>query len=299
MLRAFDAFGRTGGVRKAAGLLGLDHAAVSRQLSALEAYVGTALIDRDGRAQALTPQGREYHRRISDALEQVSNATLALRKHDDSQVLLWCSPGFAYHWLSPRLADLARTRKGLALEVRPMDFAPDFRINEADCDVRFLRKGAEDRVPPECRRHRLVTPPTYPAASPELAARIAPKIASAADLLGMDLLHEEDDTEWRLWFAGQGVAVPERRLFGPHLWHAHLLLDAAKNGQGITLANDLIAKSALQSGQLVAIRPHGEPFAPVEIGSYFFTARADRWTNRAVARLRLWLVAEIANTAHG
>ena len=93
--------------------------------------------------------------------------------------------------------------------------------------------------------------------------------------------------------------MPERRLFGPHLWHAHLLLDAAKNGQGITLANDLIAKSALQSGQLVAIRPHGEPFAPVEIGSYFFTARADRWTNRAVARLRLWLVAEIANTAHG
>jgi DNA-binding transcriptional LysR family regulator len=50
MLKAFDAFGKTGGVRKAAGMLGLNHAAVSRQLAALEAYVGAALIDREGAA---------------------------------------------------------------------------------------------------------------------------------------------------------------------------------------------------------------------------------------------------------
>src|SRR5687767_5223001 len=121
MLKAFDAFGKTGGVRKAAGMLGLNHAAVSRQLAALEAYVGTALIDRDGGGHQLTEQGREFHRRISDALQEISNATRALRKRDDRQVLLWCSPGLAYHWLGPRLPALAKTRDGLALEIRPMD----------------------------------------------------------------------------------------------------------------------------------------------------------------------------------
>ena len=295
MLKAFDAFGKTGGVRKAAGMLGLDHAAVSRQLVALEAYVGTALIDRDGGGYQLTEQGREYHQRISDALQEISNATKALRKRDERQVLLWCSPGLAYHWLGPRLPALARAREGLALEIRPMDFGPDFRTNEADCDLRFVRIDEEDRVPAECRRQRLITPRTYPVASPNLASRLAGDLHSASDLLGMDLLHEEDDSEWRMWFAGQGVGAPESGLSGPHLWHAHLLLEAAKNGQGIALTNDLIAKSALESGQLVAVQPGGHSFAPVEIGSYCFTARTDRWSNRAVARLRHWLAAEIGN----
>jgi LysR family glycine cleavage system transcriptional activator len=293
MLKAFDAFGKTGGVRKAAAMLGLNHAAVSRQLAALEAYVGTALIDRDGGGHQLTEQGREYHQRISDALQAISNATRALQKREDGQILLWCSPGIAYHWLGPRLPALARARDGLALEIRPMDFGPDFRTNEADCDLRFVRIGEEDRVPAECRRQRLITPRTYPVASPELARRIAADLHSASDLLDMDLLHEEDDSEWRIWFAGQGVDAPKGGLSGPHLWHAHLLLEAAKNGQGIALTNDLIAKSALESGQLVAVQPGDVSFAPIEIGSYCFTARTDRWSNRAVARLRHWLAAEI------
>lgn len=293
MLKAFDAFGKTGGVRKAAGMLGLNHAAVSRQLSALEAYVGAALIDRDGGGHRLTEQGREYHRRISDALQEIGNATRALKRQDDGRVLLWCSPGIAYHWLGPRLPALAKARDGLALEIRPMDFEPDFRINEADCDLRFVRIDEEDRVPAECRRERLINPRTYPVASPELASRMAADLRSASDLLAVDLLHEEDDSEWRMWFAGQGVDAPEGRLSGPHLWHAHLLLEAAKNGQGIALTNDLLASSALESGQLVAVQPVDAPFAPVEIGSYCFTARADRWSSRAVARLRNWLVEEM------
>jgi len=293
MLKAFDAFGKTGGIRKAAALLGLNHAAVSRQLSALEAYVGTALIDRAGGAPQLTPQGREYHRRISDALQQISNATLTLRKRDEGKVLLWCSPGIAYHWLGQRLPALAQAPNGPTLEIRPMDFEPDFRINEADCDLRFVRNGVDDEIPPQCRRQRLISPPTYPVASAELASRIGPALTSAAELLEMDLLHEEDDREWRAWFAGQGVTVPEGGLPGPHLWHAHLALEAAKNGQGIALTNDLLARNGLERGELVAVRPSGASFAPVEIGSYCFTARTDRWSNRGVARLRHWLVEEI------
>ena len=43
-LRAFDAIARLGGVRKAAEMLSLDHAVVSRHLRAIEAWTGTTLI---------------------------------------------------------------------------------------------------------------------------------------------------------------------------------------------------------------------------------------------------------------
>ena len=107
MLRAFDAFGRAGGIRKAAQMLEVDHAVVSRHLSALEAFVGTALVDRSAGMRGLTSDGAEYHRRISAAFQDIANATLMLRKRHDQQLLVWCSPGFAYHWLSPRLSIFA------------------------------------------------------------------------------------------------------------------------------------------------------------------------------------------------
>ncbi|WP_242402749.1 helix-turn-helix domain-containing protein [Komagataeibacter kakiaceti] len=45
-LHAFMAYARTGGIRRAAVALGVDHAVVSRHLRDLEATLGTALRDR-------------------------------------------------------------------------------------------------------------------------------------------------------------------------------------------------------------------------------------------------------------
>jgi len=297
MLRAFDAFGRAGGIRKAAAMLGVDHAVVSRHLAALEAFVGTALIERTQGTRGLTNDGAEYHRRIAAAFDEIAGATQLLRKRDDRQLLIWCSPGFAYHWLSPRLSQFVAGDSPIAVELRPMDYGPDFAINEADGDIRYVR-GGDAAPPPGCRWIELASPAVYPVASRGFAEAVQNRLHSARDLLGMRLLHEESDAEWRMWLESQDIAMSSASIPGPRLWHAHVMLDAARSGQGVALANDFLARNDLRSGQLVRLEPSDEPFAPAVLGGYRFTARADRWNNAFVARFRNWL-AQATENPHG
>ena len=289
MLRAFEAFGRTGGIRKAAQALDVDHAVVSRHLVALEAFVGTALIERGNGARSLTSDGTEYYRRVAAAFQELANATIMLRKRHDEQLLIWCSPGFAYHWLSPRLSLFASDDPPIALELRPMDYSPDFAVNEADGDIRYVRRDRTATPPLGCRWVELAAPPVFPVASPALAETVRHKIRATRDLLDMRLLHEESDAEWRMWFEIQGVDLPQATIPGPRLWHAHVMLDAARSGQGIALANDFLARNDILNGQLVPLTTAETAFEPCVLGGYYFTSREDRWNNRAVARFRNWL----------
>lgn len=73
-------------------------------------------------------------------------------------------------------------------------------------------------------------------------------------------------------------------LGGQRLWHAHLAIDAARLGQGIALANELLVEDELRSGALVEIMT-----TEVFMGSYQLVTRDDRWNEPAIAVLRHWL----------
>ncbi|WP_334164006.1 LysR substrate-binding domain-containing protein [Phenylobacterium sp.] len=292
-LRAFEAVGQLGGIRRAAQELGIDHAAVSRHLRALEDWAGVKLIDRT-QGGRLTPEGAKYLARISAALEEISRATLDLtRRGDDSRLVIWSVPGFAYRWLIRRLPDFYAAHPGFDLEVRPTDHTPDFGRHEADADIRYIR----DMSAPgdtDVQAMEIARPVVFPAASPEVAARIG-QGAPAEALLAETLLHEDDDSEWRTWLAARQVEVPER-LGGPRLWHAHLTLDAARRGQGVVLTNALLAGDELAAGQLVDLSL--QPAEPeIRFGGYAFRARKDRWRDPAITKFRRWLEREAARDA--
>ncbi|WP_404710422.1 LysR substrate-binding domain-containing protein [Sphingomonas sp. MMS24-J13] len=118
---------------------------------------------------------------------------------------------------------------------------------------------------------------------------MAGRLRTPADLLDLRLLHEENDAEWRAWFGEQGIALDAASLAGPRLWHAHVMLDAARSGEGIALANPLLVADHLASGLLVPVTCSGGAFNPVALGGYNFTARDDRWRDPALQRFRLWL----------
>src|SRR3546814_7654429 len=77
----------------------------------------------------------------------------------------------------------------------------------------------------------IARPIVVPVASARLAADLPP-VRTAADVMNLPLLHEDNDQEWRHWFLAQGVSPPER-LPGTRLWHAHLALAAARSGHGV------------------------------------------------------------------
>lgn len=282
-LRAFEAVGHLGGIRKAAQELGIDHSAVSRHLRTLEAWAGVPLIER-GQGGRLTDKGRAFHARITAALEDICQASAQLtRRADEESLVVWCAPGLAARWLNARLGAFVADNPDIRLELRPSDSGPDFSVHAADADIRHIPNGVEQ--PPELMSIEIARPVVFPVASRDLVAELGPTF-TPADLVSAPLLHEEDDGFWQAWFAAQGVAPPAR-LPGPRLWHINLVLDAADRGQGIALANSLLLADDRPPNLLpIAVEP--EP-APLSLGAYVFRARRERWRDPAILRFRHWI----------
>lgn len=287
-LRAFEAVGRLGGIRRAARELGIDHAVVSRHIRSLETWVGTSLVIRKGADSILAESGAAYHEEIAAALAGIASATGKLMRVSDALDLkLWCIPGFAFLWLADRLGDFMTAHPEVHVDFRPSDHSPDFRAKQVDGDIRYLRDWEVARLPRMIHRFEFARPPVLPVASPAYLSSMPP-ITCADDLLGHRLLHEEDDMEWLHWLKAQGVDVADR-LPGSRLWHAHLTLNAARRHQGIALANKMLLRDDIERGRLIVVEPIRQAFSPVRFAGYTLIAREDRWNAPALACFRRWL----------
>lgn len=287
-LRAFEAVGRLGGARKASRELGIDHAGVSRHICTLEAWVGRPLLRRDRSGYHLTEAGRDYHEEICQALSMIATATGALMSVGGRlKLTVWCIPGFGFLWLSDRLNAFIANNPDIDLNFKPSDDSPDFRSCDVDADIRYLRKWEEAAVPKGLHRLELARPNVVPVASPLFIAGMKP-VRSPSDLLNYTLLHEDNDLEWIHWLEAQGLS-PNGRLPGPRLWHAHMMLNAARQGHGIALANRMLLGSDLEEGRLQLVRLEEADFAPVQFGGYTLLARSHGWNAPALTRFRQWL----------
>jgi DNA-binding transcriptional LysR family regulator len=295
-LRALDAVARLGGVRRAALALNLDHAVVSRHLRSIEAWTGRTLIDRSRKGGALlTEEGMRYHRRIALAIDGIAEATLDLMKSTDQHSLhIWCMPAFAVQWLIARFDAFETANPKLAIELRPTNTVPDVSKHQADVDIRFVQAyGPPLKFPPGVRTLEIARPLTILVASPSYVERMTP-IDTAADVLKHHLVHRETFDTWKAWFVSQGMDGDiDLSGTGPRLNHGHLMLDAARRGRGISLANELVAKDDIAAGRLVEIKGR-QPFKEVVLGAYCFIAKTDRWDDLPIRKLRNWLIEAIS-----
>ncbi len=286
-LRAFEAVGRLGGIRKAAVSLSLDHAVVSRHIRVLEEWLGLTLCRRSGGGIHLTEAGANYHARVSAALVELASATSdLLHSADQHSLRVWCVPGFAAQWLSNELAEFETLWPEYRIELRPTDRAADLLMHEADVDIRFYGDDWPPRAGGRGLKYvELARPPIMALTSPELAGRLA-GLGSVAALVDAPLLHEEHDEQWRAWFRRNGVDVPSP-LPGPLLWHAHLAIAAARAGRGVALASTYLVGKDIENGSLVQLALPGSQ--QVVLGAYAFVTREDRWSLPILTRLRHFL----------
>jgi len=289
-LKAFDAVGRAGGIRRAAILLGIDHTVVSRHLRQLESWVGTALYDRRA-ANGLTEDGKRYHARVSAALHDLADATREIMKKDvDSVLRVSAVPGFGVSWLVSKLVKFHRLHPTVEIVFHPRDHMPDLMRQEADVDIRWVTDDAALETSKSLRTLELDRPPGFAVASPTYLARMP--VQTLEDLTQANLIHEENTLQWHNWFAAHGIETPTK-LAGPLMWHANATLEAARNGEGVALTNKYIVRDDLDTGRLVTVGPPEALGFPITRGGYVFSSLETRWQKGPAAQFRRWLVAEM------
>ena len=147
-LRIFLAVARAGQMLAAARQLGLDHATVGRRLGALEAGLGTKLLERRTTGSELTPAGERllaHAERIETEMLQaqaaLGNVDLALA----GTVRIGAPDGFGTYFLAPRLGRLAEEHLGLNIQLAPLPRSFSLPKREVDIAV-TLQRPAEGRL---------------------------------------------------------------------------------------------------------------------------------------------------------
>lgn len=288
MLRAFEAAGTLGGIRKAAEAIDINHTVVSRHIRALEEWLGVTLVNRVGRGIVLTEEGRAYHARLVASFEELADATAAIvRKRDERSLRIRAVPGFGFLWLSRNLPQYRQRYPGLEIDLRMTDQMSDFLGDDVDLDIRFVPDSDTKTVSRRIRHTAIARPMVFAVASPDyLAGR--PAVTALSDLPQHRLIHEDTDQQWRDWFAVHGVVLNDT-IPGSTLWHLHVVIEAALLGEGIALAGEAVIADHLRTGRLVRVGPEAAGGYPAEIGEYTLFARAERWDTRPVSRFRNWI----------
>lgn len=244
-LSAFETAARLGSFSRAGVELHLTPSAISHQIAKLEDSLGVRLFSRRGTGVALTPAGAAYLEKVQSALALIGGGVDAVADAQ-SELRLHCPPSFAALWLMPRLPEFLQRFPDIRVRLTASAFASDFARDQVDVEIRY---GAPDW--PNLHIESLFDERVRPLAAPHWLAKHP--IVQPQDLLQASLIATEINlVTWSHWFAAHGVPVsPSNFVFRSD--RSYLVLEAAVQGLGVALENDLLAQRFLRSGQLVPV----------------------------------------------
>jgi len=244
-LRSFEAAARHQSFTRAADELCVTQGAVSHQVKALEAELGLKLSNRERQGLAITDAGHDYLAVVRDAFDRIALGTDRLLQRLHSGVItVSMSPDFAAKWLVGRLGRFAEAYPDIELKVSATIHHVDFAREDVDLAIRH---GAGNWAGLDAVN--LCLEELFPVCGPTLLGSQR-RIHCPEDVLQFPLLHLNDRRDWSRWLEAAG-ASGEGLLHGPILNHASMLIDAAINGQGITLARTALVAADLINGRLV------------------------------------------------
>ncbi len=249
-LVCFAAAARHESFTRAAQELALTQSAVSRQVAALEDFLGVALFQRTRHGMALTPRGADYARQIAPRLQALEQDTLDAMSAQGSggAVHLAAVPTFATRWLIPRLPDFAAQHPEIVVHIETRTRPFLFADSEFDC---ALYSGTAEQVAnwAGTRALKLMSEDVLPVCSPALLdsrLQLAPE-----DIAQLPLLQQSTRPYgWRQWFDAMGVPAPNA-LSGPRYELFSMTATAAACGLGLALVPRLLVEDELARGTLV------------------------------------------------
>ncbi len=257
LLRGFESAARHLSFTRAAAELFLTQSAVSRQIQALEAYLGVDLFERRHKALALTDAGHAYYRTVAASLGELREATRRLREARTGHVLtVTTTVSFASTWLVPRLARFRKAHPTTDVRITATHLMVDLERDGVDLAIRDLTL---DHVP--AGAVHLVGENLAPVCSPEYAkeSRAARKpLLRPDDLRRHVLLNLHDPTgrwpwlSWAAWLEARGIEAlaPAGTLTFDQY---DQVFQAALHGQGVALGRMTLADQYIRQKKLVAL----------------------------------------------
>ncbi|HEX2581288.1 MAG TPA: transcriptional regulator GcvA [Dongiaceae bacterium] len=247
----FAIVAQRGSLVQAAEELHVTHGAISHQIRELEEWLGTPLFRRTGRKLVLTEKGAILARDVKAGFAQLSEAVERTQEKPVRPVVISTLPSFAAKWLVPRLNAFRMAHPTISIFVSATPEVEKLQPGGADIAVRY-GYGKWDDLHAE-RAYQAVF---FPVCSPAFLNEHGP-LNAPRDLVDLPLLADPDITwevtdSWRAWFDHAGIGDMPLNIqlnFGTNA----LMLQAAMDGLGIGLSNNLLAGDDLRAGRLVRV----------------------------------------------
>ena len=253
-MQLFVRVAETGSFAAVANQMGVARSVVTRQVSALEAALGTKLMTRSTRSLTLTTAGAAYLEKCRTILNMVEAAESSLaeeKAEPRGRIRLGLPLSFGLQRLMPVLLQFAQAHPQIELVMDFSDRRSKLIEEGIDVSIRITNRLEPSDIVRKLGTSRLIT-----VASPAyLATQGKPK--QPADLAQHAGLLYAQDFQADTWTyhdkegAGHRVTVTPRLVTN----NGEALMQAAAQGLGVTRQPDFIAQPYLDTGAVKEILP--------------------------------------------
>ena len=251
-MRSFRKVLELGSFSAAARQLGLSKAAVSKQVSELEAYLGATLIHRTTRRLHPTDAGQAYFESAVALLDELESADAAVRhlQSEPAGTLRVSVPSaFGQICLSAMLAELGRRHPKLTVSVEATDRLVDLVEEGFDAAIRIRATLPDSTL--IAKRIRQI--PIHCVAAPSyLKAHGVPQ--KPEELTRHNCFIYTLSSRPFEWSFKTSSGVRQVKVKGTiHANHGHLLLEPLRDGEGIAMLPEFLLSQDLEKGSIVPI----------------------------------------------
>lgn len=274
-IKAFHAASRHLNLSRAAEELGVTQGAVSKQILALEDFIGAKLFERLPTGLELTREGNSLKNVTWPAFDLLLTgfSRYERRPPRSQKVRISTLASFASSILAPRLGRLEAEFPDVQFEILTSDRLLDHSREEIDFSIRYGQASAQDL---QCE--------------PIGSARIVPVCAPGITMDPKTLLRFQifAINEWRAWEEANGDALTRH---GQSLVIEEFVvaLSAVLQGQGYAILPELMVHDHIQTGQLTTF---GAPISDWPYQYYLaYLPQAEK--RKPIAPIMAWIRNEI------
>lgn len=280
-LKAFESAARFLSFTKAADELCVTQAAVSHQIKLLEDFLNIRLFIRKNRSLELTELGKNYFQEISPILQKLADVTEKLKSTDNPHLTISVLQSFGINWLVPRLNEFNRLYPNIEVRIKSAEQDEGILGNDIDVAI-YYGYGNWDNLKTE----KLSEDNLLILASPKLLANNP--VNSKDDLKHHTLIHVHTRDNWQNMATELGISDLNIHM-GPLFSHTFMALQAAVHGQGIVLANSILAQQEIDNGNLQVVLP----YELKDPKSFYVVSDTNRTNDQNISAFRQWIMQEM------